>query len=57
MQKTVSEFRYFLESDFVAVNRLFALVYTNHSNNAKRSNARKCYLPKGIIKNYNVTLD
>ena len=36
------------------VNRLFVLVYTNEANNAKRFNARKYYVPKDIIKNYNV---
>ena len=30
---------------------MFVLVYTNHSNNAKRFNARKYYLPKDTIKN------
>ena len=38
--------RYFLESGFVGVNRLFVLVYTNHGNHAKIFNARKYYLPK-----------
>ena len=49
-KNTKSEYRYFLESNFVAANRLFVLVYTNQGNNAKRFIARK-YLPKGIIKN------
>ena len=30
----------------------YVLVYTNEANNARRFNARKYYLPKGIIKNY-----
>ena len=51
-KSTTKEFRYFLESNFVGVNRLFVLVYTNHDNNAKRFNARKYYLRKGITKNY-----
>ena len=38
---TANEFRYFLESNFVGVNRLLVLVYTNHSDNAKRFNARE----------------
>ena len=33
------------------------LVYRNKANNGKRFNARKCYLPKGIIKNYNVIMN
>ena len=38
-------------------NRLFVLVYINHANNVKRFNARKYYLRKGIIKNYNVIIN
>ena len=41
----------------VGVNTLFFLVYTNHSNNSKRINARKVYLPKDIIKNFNVIIN
>ena len=52
-----NEFRYFLKSNFVGVNKLFVLVYTNHDNNAKRSTARKYYLIKGIIENYNVIIN
>ena len=36
-----SEYRYFLESNFVGVNRLFFLVYINQDANAKRFNAQK----------------
>ena len=39
------------------VNRLFVLVYTNEANNAKRFNRRKYYVPKDIIKNYNVIIN
>ena len=35
-KNTANELRYFLESNFVGVNRLFVLVYSNHDNNAKR---------------------
>ena len=52
-----NEFRYFLKSNFVGGNRLFVLVYTNEGRNAKRFNAQKHYLPKGIIKNYNVIIN
>ena len=45
-----NEFRSFLESNFVGVNRLFVLVYTNQGSNAKRFNAQKYYLPKDIMK-------
>ena len=48
---------YFSESNFVEVNRLFVLAYTNKANNAKIFNARKYYLPEGIIKNYNLIVN
>ena len=53
-KNTTNEVRYFLESNFVGVNRFFVLVYSNHGNNAKRFNVQNYYLPKGFIKNYNV---
>ena len=49
------EFRYFLKSNFGGVNRLFVLVYSNEDNNSKRYIARRYYLPKDIVKNYNDT--
>ena len=52
-----NEYRCFLESIFVGVNRLFVLVYTNHDANTKRFNARKYYLIKGIIKSYYVIIN
>ena len=51
-----NEFRYFLESNFVGVNRLFVLVYTNKDDNSKRFKTQKYYLPKGIIKSFNVII-
>ena len=56
-KNTTNEFRYFLKSKVVRVNRLFDLVYTNHGDNAKRFKSRKYYLPKGIIKSYNVIIN
>ena len=56
-KNTVNEYRYLLESNFVGVNRLFDLVCTNQDANPKRFNARKYYLPKGIIKNYNFIIN
>ena len=50
-KNTINEFRYFIESNFVGVNRLFVLVYLNKNDNVKQFNARKYYLPKKIIKN------
>ena len=52
-----NEFRHFLESNFVGVNRLFVFVYSNLDNNAKKSKAKRCYLLKGIIKHYNVIIN
>ena len=53
-KKPIKRFRYFLESNFIGVERLYVLVYSDKDGNAKIFNARKFYLPKGIIKNYNV---
>ena len=50
-------YRYFLESNFVGVNKLFVLVYSNQDGSAKRFKTRRCYLPKGIITNYNVIIN
>ena len=36
---------------------MFVLVYINHGDNPKRFNPRKRYLPKCIIKNYNVIIN
>ena len=33
---------------------MFVLIYSNHDDNGKRFKAKRYYLPKGIIKNYNV---
>ena len=52
-----NEYRYFLKSNFVGVNRLFVLNYTNEANHAKRFNTRRYYLPKGIIKIYNAIIN
>ena len=41
-------------SSFAGVNRLFVLTYPNQNNNVKRFNTQKHYLPKSIIKNYDV---
>ena len=56
-KNTTNEYRYFLESNFLGVTRLFVLVYTNETNNANRFNGRKYYLPKDIIKNYNAIIN
>ena len=51
-----NEYRYFLKSIFVGVNRLFVLAYLNIGNDVKRFKTRIYYLPKGIIKYYNAIL-
>ena len=56
-KNTTNEYTYFPESNFVGANRSFVLVDTNEANNAKRVNSRTYYLPKGIIKSYNVTIN
>ena len=53
-ETTANEYRYFLESNFVGVSRLFVLVYSNQDANSKRFKTRRYYLPKEIIDNYNV---
>ena len=46
-KNTPNEYRYFLESNFVRVNRhvnrIFVLVYTNEGDNAKRFKTRQNY--------------
>ena len=56
-KNTTTKYRYFLESKFVGVNRLFVLVYSNEDNNSKMYKAKRYYLPKGVIKNYNVIIN
>ena len=56
-KNTTNELRYFLESNFIGVNRLFVLVYSNEDDDSKRSKTRRYYLPKGIIRNYNVIIN
>ena len=48
-QNTTNEYRYFLDSNFVGVNRLFVLSYLNRDNDVKRFKTPKYYLPKQII--------
>ena len=52
-----NEYRYFIKSDFAGVNRLFVLIYSNQDNNSKRFKAKRYYLLKGIINNYNVIIN
>ena len=56
-KNTTNEYRYFLELNFVGVSRLIVLVYSNQDVNAKRIKTQRYYLPKDIIKNYNVIIN
>ena len=40
----------------VGVNRLLVSVYSNEDAASKRFKAKRYYLPRGIIKNYNVII-
>ena len=53
---TTKEYRYYLESTFVGVNRLFFLVCSNQDPDSKRFKTKRYYLPKGIINNYNIII-
>ena len=55
-KNTTNEYRYFPKSNFVGVDRVFVLVYTNADDDSKRLKAWRYYLPKSIIKNYNVII-
>ena len=55
-KNTTNEYRYFLVSNFLGVKRLFVLIYPNQNDSVKRFNIKRYYLPKGIIKNYNVII-
>ena len=39
------------------VDKLFVLIYSNADDNAKRYKAQRCYLPKRIIKSYDVIIN
>ena len=56
-KNTTNEYRYLLKSNFVRVNKLFVLVYSNQNDNSKRFKAKRYYLPKGIINNFNVIIN
>ena len=47
-ENSTNEYRYFLESNVVGVNRLFVLPYSNQDDNAKRFKAKRNYLPRII---------
>ena len=47
----------FCQIKFVGLRRLFVLVYPNQSDDSKRIETRKYYLPVGIIKNYSIIIN
>ena len=56
-ENITNEYRYFLKSNPFGVNKLFVLAYSNKDDNSKRFQTKRFYLPKGIIKNYNVIIN
>ena len=55
-KNTKNEYRYFLQSNFVGVSRLFFLIHSNQDDIPKRCNVGRSYLPGSIIKNYNIII-
>ena len=55
-KNTTNECRNFLKPNFVEVNKLFVLVYSNQDKNSKRFKAKTYYLPEGIANNYSVII-
>ena len=51
VRSTANEYRHFIESNIVRVNRFYVLIYSNQDERVKRFNGKKRYLRKGIIKN------
>ena len=45
-ENTTNEYRYFPESNFVGVKRLFVFIYPNQNDRVRRFNDKKYYLPK-----------
>ena len=56
-KNTTNEYRYFLESNFVGVSRLFVLVYWYRDAKSKIFKTQRYYLSKGINDNYNVIIN
>ena len=54
-RNTTNEYRYVLESNFL--NRLFVLVHSKDDADSKRFKSKRYYLPKGMIRNYNVIIN
>ena len=56
-KNTANEYKYFLKSNFVGINRLLVLIYLNRDIDVKLFNGKKYYLPKGIDKNYKIIVN
>ena len=52
-----NQYRYFVESNIVGANRLFALVYLNRDNYVKRYIVQRNGLPKATIENFGVIIN
>lgn len=52
-----NKYTYFLASKFLGGSSFFVLVYSDQDGNAKRFKARRYYLPKGVVKNQNATIN
>ena len=57
MNLDILYFILFIKSNFVRVNRLFVFVHSSQDDDSKRFKSQIYYLPKGIIKNYNVIIN
>ena len=44
-------------NELLRAHKLFGLTYPNQNGIAKRYSANRCYIPKGVIKNYNVIIN
>ena len=56
-KNTANEYKYFLESKFVGVNRLFVSVYLNEDGDSERFKTLRYYLPKEVFDNYNIVIN
>ena len=56
-ENATNKFIFFPESNFVGVNKLFVLVYTNQDTAYKRFQAKRYQLLKGFMDSYNVTIN
>ena len=54
---TENEFRYFFKTNFAAVNGVFVLIYSNQDLVSQKFKTRRSYLPKSVVKVYNVLIN